>query len=205
MPSLLTIGSRQVMPWKNGGGSTTELYVQPPGAALDAFDWRLSLATIASPGPFSSFPGIDRSLALVDGAGVELTIQTGEEQRLQCLRGGGEDYCVQFAGEAQVAAQLLDGPTTDFNVMTRRSRCRHSLQRISLQEAWQFQHSGGYSLLFVTTAAPGQDVICRAAHSDAQFILHRHDSLLFDAADETHWNLSAAPGALLYAVQIIAL
>ena len=33
-------------PWKNGGGSTTTVAVHPPGASLDDFDWRISLATI---------------------------------------------------------------------------------------------------------------------------------------------------------------
>ena len=32
------------MPWKNGGGSTTELAIFPAGANLDNFVWRLSTA-----------------------------------------------------------------------------------------------------------------------------------------------------------------
>ena len=38
------------VPWKNGGGLTREILKVPADA--DAFDWRLSLATIAAPGPF---------------------------------------------------------------------------------------------------------------------------------------------------------
>ncbi|HNM98403.1 MAG TPA: HutD family protein, partial [Marmoricola sp.] len=43
-----------VVPWRNGGGSTRE-YFKVGG---DDFDWRLSVAQIVQPGPFSAFPGI---------------------------------------------------------------------------------------------------------------------------------------------------
>ncbi len=52
-------------PWKNGGGVTREIVCQPPGAGLAAFDWRVSIATIASDGPFSLFAGIDRVITLL--------------------------------------------------------------------------------------------------------------------------------------------
>ena len=55
-------------PWKNGGGTTAEIAIGPPGATLDAFDWRISMARVASDGPFSSFPGVDRTLSIIDGA-----------------------------------------------------------------------------------------------------------------------------------------
>ncbi len=59
-------------PWKNGGGTTREIAVRPPGAGMDAFAWRVSVADIVADGPFSAFPGIDRQIALLDGAGVHL-------------------------------------------------------------------------------------------------------------------------------------
>src|SRR6185437_7593790 len=61
-------------PWKNGGGSTTEIAVAPAEASLEDFDWRISMAVVASDGPFSSFAGIDRTLAVVKGDGLILTI-----------------------------------------------------------------------------------------------------------------------------------
>jgi environmental stress-induced protein Ves len=53
--------------WKNGGGSTTEIAVAPMGASLDDFDWRVSMARVASDGPFSEFAGIDRTLDILKG------------------------------------------------------------------------------------------------------------------------------------------
>ena len=62
------------MRWKNGGGETAEIAVSPPGAALDAFDWRLSMAKVETDGPFSAFPGIDRTLAILEGEGIRLSV-----------------------------------------------------------------------------------------------------------------------------------
>jgi len=42
------------MTWKNGGGVTREIICQPLGAGMDDFDWRVSIAHIASDGPFSA-------------------------------------------------------------------------------------------------------------------------------------------------------
>src|SRR5450830_1793080 len=76
MSTLIPFASLTPSPWKNGGGSTTEIAVEPPGATLHSFEWRLSLASIAHDGPFSHFPGVDRSLALLDGPGLMLDSAT---------------------------------------------------------------------------------------------------------------------------------
>ncbi|HST27466.1 MAG TPA: HutD family protein [Rudaea sp.] len=108
------------MRWKNGGGWTTELAMFPQsGADAAAFDWRVSIAEIESDGAFSPFPGCDRHIALLEGVGMELRYDAAETLRLdQRLR------FVPFAGEAPVFGKLLAGPVRDFNVMTRRERCR---------------------------------------------------------------------------------
>src|SRR5690348_16103916 len=62
------------MPWKNGGGETVEVTIAPEGASLDAFDWRVSMARVASSGPFSRFPGVDRTLAVLAGGGMRLDV-----------------------------------------------------------------------------------------------------------------------------------
>ena len=63
MTLLIPYAGLEPAPWKNGGGSTTEIAIAPLGATVDKFDWRISLATIANSGPFSVFPGVDRTLA----------------------------------------------------------------------------------------------------------------------------------------------
>jgi environmental stress-induced protein Ves len=54
-------------PWKNGGGLTEEIAAHPEGAALDGFDWRISIAAVDRDGPFSRFPGVDRTITLIEG------------------------------------------------------------------------------------------------------------------------------------------
>jgi hypothetical protein len=109
------------MPWKNGGGSTTQLVIEPPGGSLAAgFDYRLSMAAVPASGPFSSFPGIDRTLLLVAGAGMEL--DHGAQGR-SLLAGPWQP--VTFSGDWATVGRLLGGPCRDFNVMTARDRYRH--------------------------------------------------------------------------------
>src|SRR4029453_7140835 len=68
MVRLLTPNDYRSRPWKNGAGRTTEIAVHPAGAGLDAFAWRVSIASVERNGPFSAFPGIDRTIVLLDGA-----------------------------------------------------------------------------------------------------------------------------------------
>ena len=130
--------------WKNGGGSTTTIAVEPAHASLDDFDWRVSIATIDRDGPFSLFPGIDRSLALVEGAGLELDI-AGRRVVL------GEDP-LSFEGELAVSATLRDGSTTDLNVMTRRSQFWHTLDRVHVSGTVEVTQ-GALAVVFVVGGA----------------------------------------------------
>ena len=106
-------------PWKNGGGSTREIVCRPSGAGMDAFDWRVSMATIAQSGPFSVFAGVDRVILLLDGDGVHLQSAGGMDHRL--------DQTLQpfaFSGDEVLDCTLLGGPSLDLNVMTRRRALR---------------------------------------------------------------------------------
>ncbi len=102
------------MPWKNGGGHTTEIAVHPADAGSASFVWRISVAEIDRNGPFSRFPGIDRTLVLLSGDGIRLT-GAGDPMELQTPY-----EPVTFAGEAPIDCSLIGGPTRDFNLMVRR-------------------------------------------------------------------------------------
>lgn len=109
------------MPWKNGGGVTHEIAAHPEGASLDGFDWRISMAEVASDGPFSVFPGIDRTLTLLAGDGITLDFGGSDVP----LRPGSGPLA--FPGEARVTGRLHAGPILDLNVMTRRGHARHAV------------------------------------------------------------------------------
>ena len=125
MIRLLKAADRAAIPWKNGGGVTRDVIVSPAGATLENFDWRISIAEIASDGPFSTFPGIDRQLAVLHGK-VALTLDGRPPVTLDP-----ETPALDFPGEAAVASQLVDGPSMDLNVMTRRGRYNSRLSRLS--------------------------------------------------------------------------
>lgn len=124
---LLRASDHKRMPWKNGGGETVEIAVSPDGVGLADFDWRVSMATVATDGPFSVFPGIDRTLSILEGEGMTLFIEGREPERLTQASDP-----LSFAADAPTSATLIDGTITDLNVMTRRGRFTHSVRRISV-------------------------------------------------------------------------
>ncbi|WP_420473138.1 HutD family protein [Noviherbaspirillum sp. ST9] len=183
----LTAGDYQVMPWKNGGGVTTQLAVFPSGAGLDTFDWRISTAQVASEGPFSVFPGIDRSLAVIQGHGMVLTDADGE-----CCRMGAGSAPFVFRGEQRIDAQLKDGPVVDFNVMTQRSVCSHVLEVTELHGT---RHCTPQSDLMLVYVAQGRGTAC-GMHAGAG------ETLLVDWREESAIELSAVTPTLLCVAHI---
>ena len=185
MTVLIPFAGRVAVPWKNGGGSTTEIAVAPLDAGFDDFDWRISLATISGDGPFSIFDGVDRTLALVDGAGMTLDIDEDEKVTVSP-----DDPVVAFAGESAVMAALTRGPTTDFNVMTRRERCHHQFGRRQLTGVSRFAPRGDVSVLFLVDG----DSISVSSESE-RIGMVRYDAVLFDTT--TIWTLEAARAVIL--------
>jgi uncharacterized protein len=118
MHRLLQPADYARMPWKNGGGQTTEIAAHPVGASLADFAWRVSIAEITADGPFSGFAGVDRTLVLLSGFGVRLA---GTAHKAE-LRVPYEPY--SFSGDDETACVLVDGPVRDFNLMLRRTRVR---------------------------------------------------------------------------------
>ena len=189
MTQLIQYASLRPAPWKNGGGSTTEIAVAPSGAGIDDFDWRISLATISQSGPFSSFPGIDRSLALVAGDGVLLDF--GDERFVLSP----SEPLIEFPGEDEVHATVNDGVTTDFNVMTRRGRCRHRLEPVVVQGAQTLKRRSGTTLLFL---ADGESLTLSSARERIAMV--RYDAVVLEA-DEV-WTMETTL-ATVFVVDIV--
>jgi environmental stress-induced protein Ves len=115
------------MPWKNGGGETVEIAVSPQGAGLDDFDWRVSMARVERDGPFSSFPGVERTIAILDGEGITLYVEG--RVPLGLMR---RFSPVTFPADVPTSCRLIAGPITDLNVMSRRGRVEHSVEPLFL-------------------------------------------------------------------------
>ena len=157
------------MPWRNGGGETREILVSPPGASLDALEWRISLATVASDGPFSEFRGITRTLSVIRGAGI--TLRVADEPPRQLLQSS--EPCT-FDGETATSASLIDGPIVDLNVMSRRGVAGHRVSRLSLEGASQLATSADVTLVFCRTGS----VMCRDGGTAVE--LNEEDCALID-------------------------
>lgn len=107
------------VPWKNGGGTTAEIAAFPDGSSFENFGWRISMADVASDGPFSVFPGIDRTLILVEGDAIDLDVE-GIVYPLDRT-----SPKLSFSGDDITRGRLPSGPIRDLNVMTRRGQFRH--------------------------------------------------------------------------------
>ena len=113
MTKLFSHKSRRSTPWKNGGGTTAEVASAPEGTSLSDFAWRVSIAEVTHDGQFSEFQGVDRIIMVVEGAGMVLSVD-GVEHSLEPMRP------FNFSGDVATMARLIDGPTRDINIMTRR-------------------------------------------------------------------------------------
>ena len=183
MTMLIPYANLEPVSWKNGGGSTTEIAVFPPDAGFDDFDWRVSLATIANDGPFSMFPGVERTLVLVDGPGMTLDIDG-----TPTLLSKGEPVAA-FDGESRVEAKLNRGASTDFNVMTRTDRCWHRFGRRQLDGDSTFVARADVTVLFL---AEGDSL--ELCSDDQRINLVRFDAVVLDP--DTKWKLRAEQGAI---------
>ena len=130
---ILRSGERTPTVWKNGGGVTREVAAGPPGAGLDDFTWRISLADVAHSGSFSVFSGIDRIITVVDGPGMRLVVD-GVPRRVDPY----EPFT--FSGDAVTECALLGGAIVDFNVMVRRTRATAHVRIVRDQASMQSHH-----------------------------------------------------------------
>jgi len=114
----------RVQPWKNGGGSTTELELEGGSKFL----WRLSIADVERSGPFSDFAGYKRTIMLLEGDGMALAFDGQEPQRI-----AEPHRPFVFDGGWKTECRLLGGPVRDLNLMVDRERAWGSMQARALE------------------------------------------------------------------------
>ena len=146
------------MPWANGRGTSYEIASDRSGA--NEWTWRLAMAPVNEDGAFSRIECVNRFLAVVDGAGMLLSV---DRKKLQCL----PMQVVRFRGDAITDATLTDGPITDINLMIRRKEADGEMAIVS--EVGLLQ--GATIVVAVNGSA---QVKC----GDSIIDLERHDSIL---------------------------
>ncbi|WP_213816098.1 HutD family protein [Glaciihabitans sp. dw_435] len=132
---------RTTQPWRNGGGSTTDVVAFPAGSTLDGFVWRVSIATIDGDSEFSHFPGVDRFLVPLTGR-LDLSVD-GAVRTLDRF-----DVCA-FTGETAVASTGVTTASDDLNLMVRRGCATGSLEIITIDRELVVHSSRGESVLIV--------------------------------------------------------
>lgn len=118
---IIETSDHRAMPWKNGLGLTREI-VAVSRNREEGFDWRLSIADITADAAFSRFSGYARTIALLEGNGMELTCDGISHDLSKAFTP------FDFDGGAATQSRLLGGPVRDFNIMSARKRCRHEWQ-----------------------------------------------------------------------------
>ncbi len=98
------------VPWRNGGGTTRELYL--------ASDLRVTVAAEQSEAVFSDFSGWSRTIVPL-GDGLSLLLGERREVAVPAMSG------FSFAGSEHVRARLAAGPIEAFNIMTRDGAVTH--------------------------------------------------------------------------------
>jgi uncharacterized protein len=123
--------------WRNGEGSTVEIAREP---AAGDFIWRLSMAAVQQAGAFSVFPHVDRTLLLLDGAGLELDF--GPHGRVRVDR---PHVPIRFASDWPTDCTLLAGPVRDLNLMVDRRFARADVRVLTADDS---QPAAAITLLY---------------------------------------------------------
>jgi environmental stress-induced protein Ves len=187
-------------PWKNGGGVTREVAAFPAGAGLDAFTWRVSIADVAQAGPFSRFAGIDRTLALLSGAGMLLdeTDATDAAAGAHAVK----TYALtqpldiaRFAGEARIDARLVDGATRDFNLMVRRGAA------VAESEVWRGATQRVLSADVVLLFCASGSVSLALGDEDQTHVLEADDTLRIDTPTALSCTVKGAGTVLAISIR----
>lgn len=142
---VITPAQWQTQRWQNGGGITHQLCRQDDEHGML---WRLSIAEVASDGPFSRFDNTDRIILLLTGAGFSLH---GVGAQPQVLDTPLKPFA--FAGETAIHCTLLDGAVRDFNLMTRRGAVQAQLQVLTISSAVQTLPLSAQTLLYVANGS----------------------------------------------------
>ncbi|WP_050978072.1 HutD family protein [Herbaspirillum sp. GW103] len=186
------LGEVDAVPWKNEGGQTRELCVEPPEADFASFVWRVSVADVGADADFSSFEGIDRTIVLLEGGGFTMHSAGRQVHDLA--------HCFvphAFPGEQAVQVRLHGAPTLDFNLMVRREFAEGRV--VVLDERNSRRLPGNSTLLYVA-----QGSACLSDEHGLQQSLRAGEFARLAPGDGAAMpDLLCAPGAIALLVCIV--
>ncbi|WP_440467577.1 HutD family protein [Pseudomonas sp. YH-1] len=190
---ILRAADYPAMPWKNGAGTTREI-VRDAGDGLEGFGWRVSIADVGAPGPFSAFTGYQRIISVLEGEGMQLKVDGTDSRDLRALD------AFAFDGASAVDCTLLGGAIRDFNLIYSPARYRARLQWLALDGEAHFFSSASTVLLF--SAGEGVHV---SLEGESAGVLGLHDTLIAEGdVALREWRLKVAGSADLCVIEFEA-
>ena len=144
----------------------------PPEASLSQgnFSWRLSIADVAEPGAFSSFPGCDRWITVLDPK-KSLALQVGKTSKVQ-LRFG---EAFRFSGEETTMAEIPEGKLRDLSFVFRRETVKAEMKIVAFAgKPRSFSLTQGQVILFALEGT----IAVSAYPGEHQFTLGPLDAVL---------------------------
>ena len=164
-------------PWKNGGGTTTELAVYPAsGRPL----WRVSIADVATSGPFSDFSGYERTIMLLEGDGMVLRFEGAPEARIERRW-----RPFVFDGAWRTGCELLGGPVRGLNLIVDREAARGTLEVLLPREALERPLRADWTLLYALSGR------LKARVGAAEHALGVGEALRIDGCGDERLSLSS--------------
>ncbi len=154
----------KLLPWKNGGGITEELAIDPPGADFSHgdFRWRISRAGVNVAGPFSAFPGYQRIIVVTEGPGLRLHHASNREARWIAPW-----VPYEFSGDEPTYGDPTGGPIRDFNVFWRRDAVSVTFELCDGTREFELAHSKASTAFLhlfqgeLRCALPGSEAVLR--------------------------------------------
>jgi environmental stress-induced protein Ves len=161
--------------WKNGGGESRQVLIYPPNSDLDNFGYRITIANVASDGPFSRFEGVDRSLLLLFGDGISMHFK----DNLTPIFLNPASKLLQIAGEDEIDCRLIGSKVIDFNVMTRRNFYHHLVTDLIVTDTHDFICTATIAVILLAT-----DTNLQVINSNHQYQLRMFDAVLLQFGDK---------------------
>lgn len=168
---LIRHAETTLSPWKNGMGVGRNIAAWPRQTEGE-FDWLIATAEMSGTVPFSSYPGVDRSLFVTAGS-----LLLKSTSRVTVL--SKESEGLLFPGEEEIVGTALDDQTMqDFNLLAKRGAVHHKLER------WEAPPQGleivASDCLIIHIQEGQAEVLC---HSSESLLLHVGDTVIIRELD----------------------
>jgi environmental stress-induced protein Ves len=128
MMTLLTPAQYRRIPWKNGGGTSTDIATD---SATGGEVWRFGRTAIPVPGPFSDYTGFDRVQVVIGGRGLVLD---GPKVEIDLRT---PFSVVRYRGELPLVSRLEAGPVEVVNLIGLRAKVSVDMQVLDAGKSLQ--------------------------------------------------------------------